>query len=252
MHIVYLDDFNTVGTQRVLVNSESRRIATTLEAHNLLEATTKRQVASRDHPGVAIGLWWWIEGVLTVRPALARALLNHTEAILARGTSSPKEMQSILGRWTWACLLRRNFLSTLNKVYSLTSLDRPSRRRNLSVQQRVELEMLLDLFPLMCADLRGHESTRVYATDACKTGERHTATCRSRVWIKFWAASARLKFRWAGNLHCRARRSLQPSWNKRTHPVASTPSRSRKISRRLLPRKFEDGHCHLVADQAAY
>lgn len=87
-----------------------------------------------------------------------------------RGTASPQEMRILLGKWTWACLLRRCLLSELSEVYSLCAVTRPFKRRPLRPLQMQELETLLDLFPLMYADLNDAESTRVYASDACRTG----------------------------------------------------------------------------------
>ena len=97
-------------------------------------------------------------------------LYSSTEEILKLGRATPHQIQFLLGSWTWACLLRRNLLSIFSDVYELASAPKPLTPRPLSATERLELEMWMDLFPLIYVDLRRSLSTRVYASDASKSG----------------------------------------------------------------------------------
>lgn len=108
--------------------------------------------------------------MLTVRPEKAVRLRRETEAVLKRDGASPREIESILGRWTWAVLLRRCLLSIMGELYTLANMQSPNFVRKVSKAQVVELNMLLDLFPAMYADLQYKDSGRVYASDASLSG----------------------------------------------------------------------------------
>lgn len=56
--MVYIDDFNSVGTKRAGVNKAASHIAETLENFGFPSEEKKRQVASSEYAGVALGLWW--------------------------------------------------------------------------------------------------------------------------------------------------------------------------------------------------
>lgn len=168
--LVYIDDISAVGTSLRGVNKVTDRIVSALTAANLPTEPRKLQRASATTPSEALGLWWWGNGVLTVKPALSRKLRVHTEAIISRGRCSPQEMRRLCGLWVWACLLRRGLLAVMDRVYEFSNQSCPAKYRPLPRQVRVELNMLLDLFPAMYADIRMSDSSRVYATDASKTG----------------------------------------------------------------------------------
>lgn len=61
-------------------------------------------------------------------------------------------MQTIVGRWIWPCLLRRSLLSVMDAVFKFCNEADMSSSRRLPQQVRVELNILLDIFPLMYAD----------------------------------------------------------------------------------------------------
>lgn len=101
---------------------------------------------------------------------MAEKLRERTEAVLRRGRASPNQMWVLLGGWNWACLLNRGLLSILQNVYDLMSLPQQHRVARLSREQCFELEVCLDLFPLMYCDLRRPISLMPCASDACPRG----------------------------------------------------------------------------------
>lgn len=123
--IVYIDDFTTIGTSCAQVNEATKKIIEVLKQCHLPVEAGKTTWACGGVPGVALGLWWWQEGVLTVKPSMMRKLWDDTTAVLSRNRASPHQMQSLLGKWTWACLLRRPVLSLFESVYRFCSRDKP-------------------------------------------------------------------------------------------------------------------------------
>lgn len=79
-------------------------------------------------------------------------------------------MQRVCGLWVWACLLRRPLLSVMGEMFTFADLPQPNRRRRLPRKIIVELNVLLDMFPMLYVDLSVPASQRVYASDASKTG----------------------------------------------------------------------------------
>lgn len=65
--VTYVDDVSSVGICRAKVNASSRDIISALEKLNLPTEAKRRQVATILVLWVALGLWRWQEGVLTVR-----------------------------------------------------------------------------------------------------------------------------------------------------------------------------------------
>ena len=167
--LAYIDDLISIGTDKEGLNSAVSTIVRELQEAGLPVEGKKTQLATEGVHGEALGLRWWQDGVLTVKPGMAVKLYSSTEEILRLGRATPHRMQSPLGSWTWASLLRRNLLSIFSDVYELASAPKPFTTRPLSATQRLELEMCLDLFSLMYVNLRRPLSTRVYASDASKS-----------------------------------------------------------------------------------
>lgn len=108
--------------------------------------------------------------MLTIKPDTAFRLRVRTERLLRIGFASATEMRQTIGSWIWACLLNRSLLSILDTVFDFMSCENEEQRRRLPRAVRIELHMLLDLFPLRYADLGVEFSTRVYTSDASTQG----------------------------------------------------------------------------------
>lgn len=170
LQIPYIDDLNSVSTSADGANEATRRTCEALRNAGLPVEEKKTVWAGAGGPAEALGLWWWREGVITVKATAARRLLADTERVLNNGFATPHDMQRLIGLWVWPCLLRRPLLSILFEVMAFSRLLPTNRRQQLSEPVRKELNVLLDLFPLMCADLRRPLSKRVYASDASEAG----------------------------------------------------------------------------------
>jgi len=92
-------------------------------------------------------------------------LLQHTLAILQRGTCTGLAMAHLVGRWTWCMLLRRPSLSLMQRVYRFIQLA-GRRRFSLWPSVRRELWLMLGIAPLLCSRLEAETHHRAVASDA--------------------------------------------------------------------------------------
>lgn len=118
----------------------------------------------------AIGLCWWRDGKLTVKPSHALKLFRETNPVVASTTASPKKIQEIVGLWSWALLLRRQLFSVLFHTYNFCRQPQPERKRRISDAIIRELSILLDVFPMVYADLSLPLSKVIYDSDASPSG----------------------------------------------------------------------------------
>ena len=97
-------------------------------------------------------------------------LCDRTNALLDGGRCTGRELSSLVGEWTWACLVRRPALAVLSTVYRFE--DVASRRALwLWPSVRQELSTLVGLAPLLSADLGAPWFPRVVASDASSWGQ---------------------------------------------------------------------------------
>lgn len=73
----------------------------------------------------------------------------------------------MLGRWTYALLLRRRWLSILGAVYEFALREPGSKFSVLPRLVRSGLGISLDLFPIVFSELRRPFAPVMYASDAC-------------------------------------------------------------------------------------
>lgn len=156
-------------------NRSTKRISARLNRAGLPVYKGGNLWADTESPGVALRFCWWSDGIFTIEADTSVRLCQETELLLARSTATQKEMQRIIDLRIWSCLLCRCVLSSLCDFFTLASCE-GSARRHLTPSQRLELEMVLDLFPLIFADLRTPFSHRIYASDACLTERGVTYT----------------------------------------------------------------------------
>lgn len=169
----YIDDCNSVGTSDSGVNKATEELGAALASHGLPIAEHKTQWASASgRPASALGLWWWPSGVLTPRPAMVRRLRWQTERVISRRGAQVCELRSLIGAWVWCCLLRRGALSILDTLFEVSDKETlsPLQFYRLRAGQLDELHTLLDVMPLLFADLRVPQSSRLYASDASRSG----------------------------------------------------------------------------------
>ena len=97
------------------------------------------------------------------------ALDYDTDKMIHTRRASSRSLGSITGRWVWSCLIARPSLSVLQTVYAYIELDTPE-VRTLSQESVAELQTLVNLSPLLSANLFAPLGDLIMATDASLTG----------------------------------------------------------------------------------
>jgi hypothetical protein len=106
--------------------------------------------------------------VALAAPAMQR-LINTTRAICAAGEVSGLQLASVLGRWTWAMLVRRGSLAVFAAVYRFCAIA-GSRTFALWPSVRAELLAAANLAPLLICYFSAPFAPLVVATDASEEG----------------------------------------------------------------------------------
>lgn len=168
----YIDDITFIGTSAAKVNREPERSSGALADVNLHTDKRKDFVAYEAPYKVAIGLAWWKEGVLTVKPSHALRLFRVTTKMVRWKRASVSLMEEIVGLWTYALLLRRPALSILFSTFRFLEESGAVSNTVLRIPEPVfdELFALSDVFPLLSADLRIPLSQKIYFVEACPSG----------------------------------------------------------------------------------
>jgi hypothetical protein len=168
-HCAYIDDTTIVGTsaprmRRMLTEYIAAATAAGLEpkASKTVWPCTRAEVVGLEIDG--------IKQSLGVSPTKLRKLCDDTRALLARGVATADDMRRIVGRWTWAMLVRRPSLAVFSSVYRFMECVRrvpwvlwPTVAR--------ELRTAIGLAPLLFTSLTDTWCSHVAATDASMTGQ---------------------------------------------------------------------------------
>ena len=88
---------------------------------------------------------------------------------MGRGCGSSKDIERLVGHWTFAALLHRPLLSSLRAVYDYGRSGRPA-GTIFPNKVKEELQIMRGLLVFMFADLSLPWCSRVYAYDACGSG----------------------------------------------------------------------------------
>lgn len=166
----YIDDVTSIAPTATRANN-NRDLAASALAAVQLNTDPRKNFSSDERPyQVALGLAWWRDGVLTVKPSHALRLYKLTNPVVASRRASPALVRRIVGLWSYALLLRRPAFSILYQAFAFTNEEHPDKCRRLPDSVVEELSTLLDVFPLLFADLRQPLASRVYFSDACGSG----------------------------------------------------------------------------------
>lgn len=151
--MIYIDDVTSIGSLCQGVDEANRMVR---EGFARLQLRTERSKEVRVGEGralEALGLRWWRKGSLTVKAAMVVRLIKETEGLTARNWGSSPQVQTIIGRWMWPCLLCHCSLSEFSAIYDMAKLHRHDNVRQISPAQRRELEAVLDLLLMMDDEL---------------------------------------------------------------------------------------------------
>ena len=103
-------------------------------------------------------------------PRAFGVLLEDTAAILQARRGSPKEVEALVGSWTWRMILSRCTLSCFDSVYSFARSPRPFDIVALPMSVLAELQAVSDLRSYMFTDWLSPLSPTAFMTDASPSG----------------------------------------------------------------------------------
>ena len=142
-----------------------------------VENSKKRLDATHDRFWTPVlGARLSLQGILSPDPTKIAHVFNLTHNILAFGHVTYRQLMQLVGVWIWFLLLNRPFLSILFYIYHFLnpegglSREQIDESRTLSSQVRLELAHLLNIAPLLSANLRFPEHPYLFASDASEDG----------------------------------------------------------------------------------
>jgi hypothetical protein len=112
---------------------------------------------------------------ISLHPTKLIRLITDTHVLIRRRHITGRELMRIIGRWTWACLVRRPSLSIFNSVYAFA---RTHEHHHYELWRSCikELDMMCGIAPLLYCDMSTRYCPWVVATDASLSGEGVTIT----------------------------------------------------------------------------
>lgn len=166
---VYLDDFTLLCPDDCFPELIFSEYLVAMEARGLPAKATKihRPADTTNTLGMHVDCR---EGTIGVPAANLHRLCLETEALLARPEVGGFELSALVGKWTWAMLVRRPALSVFNWVYRFTQKAR-SQAIKLWPSAKRELRCAMGLVPALYADLAAPWAPLVVATDASEYGQ---------------------------------------------------------------------------------
>lgn len=180
-HQVYIDDLILVGPDREQLGQQQDDYIDAAERRGLVVKRTK--VVRPTTRAECLGLE--LDGVSHAFGLSANKLnrlCHDTRALADRDTCTGLELSQVVGRWTWACLVRRPALSTFSAVYRF--IERAAYRQ-FAVWPSVKRELLvmLGLAPLLWTSLSLPWFSDVVATDASSYGSGVVAAAASEALV---------------------------------------------------------------------
>ena len=168
-HSVYIDDMGVMGTDPAEVDAKLAEYEQAMARAGLPLKMSKTVWASAD--GVElIGVVINGRGLtIGVAPAKLLKLIRRTEALLRVGRCTGKDMERLMGHWTWAVLARRPALAVFCGVYRFMEC---AGKKVFDIWPTVarELRCIIGLAPLLFASLKPVWFHKAIATDASDTG----------------------------------------------------------------------------------
>jgi hypothetical protein len=166
---IYIDDVSFLGHCREQLSALQRRYEAVMDEHGLPTKPTKRCPPAAEGVEV-IGLA--IDGYRH-RVALSAhktfSLIDDTFRLIRRTYCSGHDLLHLVGRWTWAALVRREALSAFHAVYAFGRSHGPPARLWPSCVK--ELKIAIGLAPLLYATLSCESAPFMVSTDASLLGQ---------------------------------------------------------------------------------
>ena len=168
-HCVYIDDLTLFGTDPEAMRVMQQAYIAAAAAVGLHAKMSK--VVPPTHCTETIGLEFdGRELTVGVSAAKLQRLCDDTQVILNARYCTGERLARIVGRWTWAMLVRRPALSTFSSVYRfIESAGRAAFALWPSVAR--ELRVAIGLAPLLFASIAEGWCPQVVASDASSLGQ---------------------------------------------------------------------------------
>jgi len=190
----YIDDSSSVSGSCTLANDVTDSVRERFDEAGLLHHPGKVERAGAKVATDTVGVTVHEDGYLLPGAATLAEGLRGARMVCRFRRCSSSKMHTIVGQWTWALLLNRPLLSLLDKVYVFIEAGHPIRWVPRGVLD--ELQSLIDVHPMLVADLRRRPSSKVLATDASEFGQgvcyadladRDYDHLASHAWLRGWA-----------------------------------------------------------------
>ena len=167
--MAYIDDFVVVGTSRQAVQALLDRHKRALERAGLPSKPSK-EVQATSSPVEILGVeLYGRRSRFGLSPLKMRNLCRATLVLCRSRVCTSLQLAHVVGRWTWAMLVKRPCLSIFQAVYKFIAAGfvRPRRLWNAAVR---ELELAAMLAPLMWVSLDAAVADVVVTSDASSSG----------------------------------------------------------------------------------
>ena len=117
------------------------------------------------------------------------SLVCETKHLLNRGTATGKELERLIGKWSWTILTSRSAFSVFSSVYSFVQKVLSASRVKLWPSVVKELEIVCGLAPLLCVNIFQEWSGKLAAFDASTVAQGVSET-----WVSVGAAKGFAKY----------------------------------------------------------
>lgn len=168
-HLIYIDDFCGLGydSARLMVLRDEYLTAMRKVGH--MNKASKSIAPTCDGIDVIGVFFHGRDHSVGFHPTKLQLLIDRTRQLIHAGECSGKDLQRILGTWTWAFLVCRPAFAIFSAVYRFVETA-----GHLTFQLwpsvRVELEIAIGVAPLLVANLSAPWSKLVFCSDASSTG----------------------------------------------------------------------------------
>lgn len=170
VHGLYIDDNFLIGADKGMVARLQNNYLRALD--NLdLDANQKKTVIPSSDGVECVGIEvHGQDGTLSLHPRKLQALTRCTTRLIKNGHCTGRMLQRLVGKWTWAFLARRPFFSLFSGIYRFIEIA-DFRDFNLWPSVIKELQLAVDLAPLLFTDLASPWFPSMFAVDASSSGQ---------------------------------------------------------------------------------
>jgi hypothetical protein len=169
LHALYIDDAINVGKDKEECMRIHRSIIEAYEKAGFMVNMDKVQSPTCEDIQVLGMVFNGREKTIRVSCKTQMEMIVDTIRLIQRGKATGIEMSRLLGKWTWAILLRRPLFSSLQHIYRFINIAK-TRVFSMWPSVKRELLLLICLAPFLQSSFSTGFSSRVIASDASMDG----------------------------------------------------------------------------------